>query len=261
MREETKNYVKKIQKVLENYARRFPRGHWFLLPCFMNEVVRHIRQQTKLMLGSDCGEIMQNFNRSGHPIFRSTSTLEGGQVRSKGGGRTTTHFTASDDNVQLLLKMVISVNQLSLCGAVADMMKKVTWRSNSCRETCCIWSYCRSTSQWRATGKLVAKLRAKIWKTIRRPEISQIVFRSKFEFGRSWTILLCSSVTKWSEELIFMPRIHVSSRRKGKLRKRVDRKRCTIGPCHGHKGLQNSWKIQRWNFKSIFIRRSNHFLD
>ena len=32
------------------------------------------------------------------------------------------YFTASDDNVQLLFKMVISVNQLSLHGSVADLI-------------------------------------------------------------------------------------------------------------------------------------------
>ena len=69
---------------------------------------------------------MQNFQRSGHPAFHCTSTLERGQLRNKGGGRTTIHFTASDDNVQLLLKMVITVNQLSLNGAVADLIQELS---------------------------------------------------------------------------------------------------------------------------------------
>ena len=37
----------------------------------------------------------------------------------------TIHFTACDENVKLLLKMVISVNQLSLYGAVADLIKEL----------------------------------------------------------------------------------------------------------------------------------------
>ena len=68
---------------------------------------------------------MHNFQRSGHPFFRCTSALGRGHLRSKGGGRTTIHFTASDDNVKLLLKMVISVNQFSRYGAVADLIKKL----------------------------------------------------------------------------------------------------------------------------------------
>ena len=69
--------------------------------------------------------MLQNFKDSGHPIFRCTGALERGQLRSKGGGRTTIHFTASDEKVQLLLKMVISVNQLSLYGAVADLIEEL----------------------------------------------------------------------------------------------------------------------------------------
>ena len=48
---------------------------------------------------------------------------------------------------------------------------------------------------------------------------------------------------------------------KGKFCKRVDRKRCTIRPCLGHKSLQNTREIQRWSKSSIFVRSSNHFLD
>ena len=69
--------------------------------------------------------MLQNFKDSGHPMFRCTSALERRQLRSKAGGRTTRHFTASDENVQLLLKMVTSVNQLSLYGAEADLIKEL----------------------------------------------------------------------------------------------------------------------------------------
>ena len=69
----------------------------------------------------------------------------------------------------------------------------------------------------------------------RRPEAVQIVLRSRFEFGRSLTILQCPSITEWSEESIVLPRKCVTLRRKGKMRKRLDRKRCTIRPCLAHK--------------------------
>ena len=41
------------------------------------------------------------------------------------GRKTTIHVAACDDNVRLLLKMVMSVNQLSLYGAVADMIPEL----------------------------------------------------------------------------------------------------------------------------------------
>ena len=68
--------------------------------------------------------MLLNFERSGHPIFRCTSALEKGKLRSKEGGKTTIHFTACEEKAQLLLKRVISVNQHSLYGAVAGLIEE-----------------------------------------------------------------------------------------------------------------------------------------
>ena len=68
---------------------------------------------------------MQNFHRSGQLIFRCTSALERGQLRSKEGGKTTIHLNGSMENIELLLEMVISVNQLSLYGAVPDSIQEL----------------------------------------------------------------------------------------------------------------------------------------
>ena len=65
---------------------------------------------------------MLNFAGSGHPIFRGTSALVRGEIRSKRRGKTSIHFNGSTQNIELLLQMVISVNQLSSYGAVADMI-------------------------------------------------------------------------------------------------------------------------------------------
>ena len=61
---------------------------------------------------------MMNFSRSGHPIFRASSAFERGELKSKGGG--------SDENVELLLRTVISANQLSVYGAVADLCNELS---------------------------------------------------------------------------------------------------------------------------------------
>ena len=69
--------------------------------------------------------MLLNFAGSGHPIFRSTSALERGELRSKESGKKSIHFNGSTQNIELLLQMVISVNQLSLYGAVADMIEEL----------------------------------------------------------------------------------------------------------------------------------------
>ena len=57
--------------------------------------------------------------------FGSTSGLERGELGSKGGGKKSTHFIGSKHTVELILRAVISVNQLSIYGAVTDLCKEL----------------------------------------------------------------------------------------------------------------------------------------
>ena len=67
---------------------------------------------------------MTNFSESGHPIFRASSAFERGELRSKAGGKKSKHFNGCDENIELLLRTMISSNQLSVYGAVAHLCKE-----------------------------------------------------------------------------------------------------------------------------------------
>ena len=45
--------------------------------------------------------MMLNFAESGHPVFRASSTLERGELKSKGKGVKTIHFKGSDETIDL----------------------------------------------------------------------------------------------------------------------------------------------------------------
>ena len=66
---------------------------------------------------------MLNFAESGHPIFRATSALERGELKSKGVEIKSIHFNGSEETVELILRTVIAVSQLSISRAVADLCK------------------------------------------------------------------------------------------------------------------------------------------
>ena len=66
------------------------------------------------------------FSETAHPIFRASSALERGELRSKEESKMTIHFNGGEQNVELILRTVISASQLSICGAVADMCRKVS---------------------------------------------------------------------------------------------------------------------------------------
>ena len=71
---------------------------------------------------------MLNFAESGHPVFRATGALERGELKSKGGEKKSIHLNGSEETVELILRTVISANQLSTHGAVADLCKELRSR-------------------------------------------------------------------------------------------------------------------------------------
>ena len=68
--------------------------------------------------------MMLKFGESGHPVFRATSPLSRGQLKSKGGGKLSIHYRADLDTIKTVFRTIISVNQLSLYGAVAEMCEE-----------------------------------------------------------------------------------------------------------------------------------------
>ena len=67
---------------------------------------------------------MITFSESGHPVFRSTSPLCRGVLKSKGGGQLSIHFCADEGTIETVFRTIISVNQLSTYGAVSDLCEE-----------------------------------------------------------------------------------------------------------------------------------------
>ena len=67
---------------------------------------------------------MLEFAESGNPIFRTTSPLSRGTLKSKGGGKLSIHFCADGDTIETVFRTIISVNQLSIYGAVSDVCEE-----------------------------------------------------------------------------------------------------------------------------------------
>ena len=65
--------------------------------------------------------MMIKFGESGHPVFRATSPLSRGTLKSKGGGQLSIHFCVDGDTIETVFRTIISVNQLSIYAAVSDL--------------------------------------------------------------------------------------------------------------------------------------------
>ena len=68
--------------------------------------------------------MLLEFAESGHPIFRATTPLSRGKLKSKGHGKLSIHFTADYSTIETIFRIIVSANQLSLYGAVANMCEE-----------------------------------------------------------------------------------------------------------------------------------------
>ena len=81
-------------------ARRFTQGHWsFLGPgaeekWYGTHAHKPDGERDKTAEGT-----MLDFAESGHPVFRASSALERGELKSKGKGVKTIHFNGCDETI------------------------------------------------------------------------------------------------------------------------------------------------------------------
>ena len=115
-------------QTVANYARNFPRGHWSFLGLGSEE--KWYGTYTDKPDGWDRmgEEMMLNFSGSGHPMFRSSIAFERGELRSKEGGKKSIHFNGSHENIELLLRTVISAQYLRSNGNLQHLIIGKRWK-------------------------------------------------------------------------------------------------------------------------------------
>ena len=68
--------------------------------------------------------MLLEFAESGCPIFRATSRVSRSQLKSKRHGKLSIHFAATQETIETVFRIIVSANQLSLYGAVAEMCEE-----------------------------------------------------------------------------------------------------------------------------------------
>ena len=69
-------------------------------------------------------EMLLEFAESGHPIFRATTPLSRGSLKSRGHGKLSIHYCADQKTIETICRIIAFANQLSLYGAVANMCEE-----------------------------------------------------------------------------------------------------------------------------------------
>ena len=103
-------------------ARRFGTGQWSFIDPGSEKKWSSIKEDSPQGISDNIVEKMLiEFAESGCPIFRATTTLSRGQLRSKGQGKLSIHSAATQETIEIIFRVIVSANQLSLYGAVAEM--------------------------------------------------------------------------------------------------------------------------------------------
>ena len=103
------------------FTKKFPAGRWsFFGPGSETKWYSTYNERRQGEWDRVAELMMFKFEESGHPLFRDTSPLSRGTLKSKGGGKLSFHFCADRVAIETVFRTIISVIQLSIYGAVSD---------------------------------------------------------------------------------------------------------------------------------------------
>ena len=109
-------------RVVKVLAKKFGIGQWsFIGPGSEKKWYSAEENSPQGAWDHIADEMLLEFAESGHPIFRATTPLSRGKLKSKGHGKLSIHFTADYSTIENIFRIIVSANQLSLYGAVANM--------------------------------------------------------------------------------------------------------------------------------------------
>ena len=83
-------------KIVADHAKRFAHGHWSFLWPGSEKKWYGTHTRTNRMDNGVAEVMMLNFSDTGHPVFRASSALQRGDLKSKRTGNLSVHFCGDD---------------------------------------------------------------------------------------------------------------------------------------------------------------------
>ena len=118
-RYDNKDECLKNANFVKTFAQRFGIGQWSFIGPGSEKKWYPSENRPQGAWDHVAEEMLLLFAESGHPIFRSTTPLYRGKLKSKGKGKVSLQITADQDTVDTIYRIILSVSQLSVYGAVA----------------------------------------------------------------------------------------------------------------------------------------------
>ena len=112
-------------KVVSIYAKKFGIGQWSFIGPGSEKKWYSMEENSPQGIWDKIAErMLLEFAESGCPIFRDTTPLSRGELKSKGHGKLSIHFAAVQETSETIFRIIVSANQLSLYGAVAEVCEE-----------------------------------------------------------------------------------------------------------------------------------------
>ena len=108
-------------EVVSKSAKKFGIGQWsFIGPGSEKKWYSFKEDSPQGIWDHIVEKMLVEFAESGCSIFRATTPLSRGQLKSKGHGKLSIHYAADKETIETSFRIIISANQLSVYGAVAE---------------------------------------------------------------------------------------------------------------------------------------------
>ena len=112
-------------KVVSILAKKFGIGQWsFLGPGSVKKWYSMRENSPQGIWDHIADKMLLEFAESWCPIFRATTPLSKGNLKSKGHGKLSIHFAADQETIETIFRIIVFDNQLSLYGTVAEMCEE-----------------------------------------------------------------------------------------------------------------------------------------
>ena len=111
-------------RVVKVLGKKFGIGQWSFIGPGSEKKWYSSENSTQGAWDDIAEQMLLEFAESGHPSFRATTPLSRGILKSKGHGKLSFHFTADQDAIDTIYRIILSVNQLSVYGAVATVCEE-----------------------------------------------------------------------------------------------------------------------------------------
>ena len=121
----TKMNAWQMPKVVKVLARRFGIRQWSLIGPGSEKKWYSMEENSPQVIWDHIADkMLLEFAESGCLIFRATTPLSRGTIKSKGHGKLSIHFTADCPTIETIFRIIVFANQLSLCEPVANMCEE-----------------------------------------------------------------------------------------------------------------------------------------